>query len=149
MAEALDLDRLPARGFATSRADFARWANERGERRLLMEDFYRDARERLDVLMAEGEPVTGQWNYDADNRAAAAQTPGDPRRSLTPGGRTRTRSTHEVRADLDAWAADGVEFVGRGRAAAVRRHPGRGAGRAGVISSSTGCRPSAVTRTPC
>ena len=26
------------------------------------------ARERLDVLMSKGEPVTGQWNYDADNR---------------------------------------------------------------------------------
>ncbi len=38
------------------------------EKRLLLEDFYRDARQRLDVLMEGDQPVTGQWNYDADNR---------------------------------------------------------------------------------
>jgi deoxyribodipyrimidine photolyase-related protein len=37
---------LPARGFGTSAAEFATWAEGRGRRRLLLEDFYRDARRR-------------------------------------------------------------------------------------------------------
>ena len=39
MAETLDLDRLPARGYATYRADFVRWAESPDRRRLLMEEF--------------------------------------------------------------------------------------------------------------
>ena len=38
---------LPARGFAASAAEFAGWVRGRGRRRLLLEDFYRDARRRL------------------------------------------------------------------------------------------------------
>ena len=40
---------LPSRGFVTDRAEFAGWAD--GRRRLLMEDFYRWQRVRLDLLM--------------------------------------------------------------------------------------------------
>ncbi|MCW2602305.1 MAG: cryptochrome/photolyase family protein, partial [Pseudonocardiales bacterium] len=40
---------LPARGFVTPMADFGRWA--KGRRNLIMEDFYRDARRRHEVLM--------------------------------------------------------------------------------------------------
>ena len=40
-----------------------------GKKTYLMETFYRDMRQRHNVLMdANGEPVTGQWNYDQDNR---------------------------------------------------------------------------------
>ena len=46
-----DLQVLAARGFVSTQEDFAAWADGRGRRRLLMEDFYRDARRRLDVLM--------------------------------------------------------------------------------------------------
>src|SRR3712207_9534206 len=63
-----DLERLPARGYATSRADFTAWADARGGKRLLMEDFYRESRQRLDVLMEGSEPVEGRWNFDAENR---------------------------------------------------------------------------------
>src|ERR671916_1475984 len=111
MAETMDLDRLPARGYATSRADFARWAEGRDRRRLLMEDFYRNARERLDVLMAKGKPVTGQWNYDADNR----EPPPKRRETLgvpDPWWPEEDEIDAEVRRDLDAWAAEGMEFVG-------------------------------------
>src|ERR671916_534814 len=110
MAETMDLDRLPARGYATSRADFARWAEGRDRRRLLMEDFYRNARERLDVLMAKGEPVTGQWNYDADNR----EPPPKRRETLgvpDPWWPEEDEIDAQVRADLDAWAAEGMEFA--------------------------------------
>ena len=63
-----DVQVLPARGFATSMADFADWADSRGKSRLLMEDHYRGARRRLDVLMDGDEPAGGRWNFDADNR---------------------------------------------------------------------------------
>ena len=33
-----------------------------------MEYFYREMRKKFNILMLEGEPVGGQWNYDAENR---------------------------------------------------------------------------------
>ena len=63
-----DVEVLPPRGFVTAPEDFGRWAHGR-DGRLLMEDFYRDARRRTGVLMAaDGEPVGGRWNLDTDNR---------------------------------------------------------------------------------
>ncbi|MEO5901640.1 MAG: cryptochrome/photolyase family protein [Ilumatobacteraceae bacterium] len=47
-------------------ADFATWAGARTS--LRMEGFYRWQRRRLGYLMDGDEPVTGRWNYDADNR---------------------------------------------------------------------------------
>lgn len=45
---------------------FRRWAQ--GKRQLRMEFFYRDMRRETGLLMADGTPVGGQWNFDADNR---------------------------------------------------------------------------------
>ncbi|WP_116105191.1 cryptochrome/photolyase family protein [Lewinella sp. IMCC34191] len=43
----------------------------KGKKAYLMETFYREMRQRHGVLMdANGEPVTGQWNYDEDNRGS-------------------------------------------------------------------------------
>jgi deoxyribodipyrimidine photolyase-related protein len=36
----------------------------------LMETFYREMRKKYRILMDGKEPLTGQWNYDHDNRAA-------------------------------------------------------------------------------
>ncbi|MCB8875678.1 cryptochrome/photolyase family protein [Acidisoma silvae] len=47
-------------------ARFRGWAD--GKRQLRMEFFYRDMRRETGLLMDEGEPVGGQWNFDADNR---------------------------------------------------------------------------------
>ncbi|MGB1616645.1 MAG: cryptochrome/photolyase family protein [Pseudomonadales bacterium] len=33
-----------------------------------LEHFYRKMRERFDVLMTDGQPIGGQWNFDAENR---------------------------------------------------------------------------------
>ena len=35
---------------------------------LIMENFYRMMRKKYDVLMEDGDPVGGKWNYDHDNR---------------------------------------------------------------------------------
>ncbi len=106
-----DLERLPARGYATSRQEFSTWADGRGRRRLLMEDYYRDARRRLDVLMDGAEPTTGQWNYDADNREPPpkrAQTLGLPE----PVWPVEDEIDDEVRRDLDRWQREGLVMVG-------------------------------------
>lgn len=39
-----------------------------GKKMYLMETFYRAMRRKHNVLMNGKEPLTGQWNYDADNR---------------------------------------------------------------------------------
>ena len=52
--------------FLTSRDDFALWASR--QKTFVMENFYRAQRLRLGILVAEGKPVGGRWNFDADNR---------------------------------------------------------------------------------
>lgn len=52
--------------FIASRGRFARWAE--GRKGFRMEFFYREMRRETGLLMEEGEPVDGQWNFDADNR---------------------------------------------------------------------------------
>lgn len=103
---------LPERGFVTSAEDFTRWARGRGRRRLLLEDFYRDARRRTGVLMDGEEPVGGAWNFDHENReppprgAAVLDVP-------PPWWPEEDEIDAAVRADLDAWERAGdVSFVG-------------------------------------
>ena len=45
---------------------FAKWAD--GRKRLVMEDFYREQRQRLGYLMDGDEPSEGRWNWDSENR---------------------------------------------------------------------------------
>lgn len=104
-----DVTVLPARGFVTGREDFTRWAGDR--RTLRMEDFYRDARRRHDVLMQGTEPVGGRWNYDHDNREPP---PASGRLDVAePPDIVEDDIDAEVRADLDRWEREGVTFVGR------------------------------------
>ena len=59
-----------------------------------MEDHYRLARRRLDVLMDGDEPVGGRWNFDADNRQP-------PPKSLRADRGRRDRGAGAVVADED------------------------------------------------
>lgn len=52
--------------FLTSRTDFALWASN--QKSFVMENFYRAQRVRLGILVSDGKPEGGRWNYDADNR---------------------------------------------------------------------------------
>lgn len=106
-----DLQVLAARGFVSSRADSAARAAGRGRQQLLMEDFYRDARRRHDVLMDGAQPVGGRWNLDEDNRRPS---PADGRSPApAPWWPEEDEIDEEVRADLDRWEAAGeVSFVG-------------------------------------
>ena len=111
LAEERDIERLPARGFSASRAEFTAWADDRGRRRLLMEDFYRDNRRRIGVLMDGAEPLGGRWNFDADNR----EPPPKGRRTLgvpEPVWPAEDDIDAAVRDDLGRLEADGVTFLG-------------------------------------
>ena len=57
---------LPDERFLCSIADFRHWAEQR--RSLRMEFFYRDMRRRHALLLDDGEPAGGRWNFDAENR---------------------------------------------------------------------------------
>lgn len=60
------------RRFFCSRDWFAGWAH--GKRQLRMEFFYREMRRKHGVLMnADGTPVGGAWNFDAENRKALSR----------------------------------------------------------------------------
>ncbi len=67
-AEGVPLEVREDRHFFCTVREFA--AHARGRRQLRMEFFYREQRRRHGVLMDGDEPVGGQWNYDAENRAA-------------------------------------------------------------------------------
>ena len=57
---------LPDRHFYCSVSAFAEWAD--GRKSLVLETFYRWMRKREDVLVDNGQPAGGEWNYDHDNR---------------------------------------------------------------------------------
>ncbi|GAA0963097.1 cryptochrome/photolyase family protein [Frigoribacterium faeni] len=98
---------LPSRGFVTSEADFAAWADSRTGKRLLMEDFYRGVRERTGVLMEGREPAGGRWNHDHDNRERppkGAASLGLP----PPLWPAEDDIDEEVRHDIARWERDGV-----------------------------------------
>ncbi|MEA5141293.1 cryptochrome/photolyase family protein [Arcicella rigui] len=52
--------------FLSSRNELADFFE--GKKTFLMESFYRMMRKKYGILMDGKEPLTGQWNYDADNR---------------------------------------------------------------------------------
>ena len=65
---AVPLEIRPDTHFLCSRQEFAAWAE--GRKALRMEFFYRDMRRRQNVLMENGEPAGGRWNFDAANRGS-------------------------------------------------------------------------------
>jgi deoxyribodipyrimidine photolyase-related protein len=72
------------RRFIFPLADFNAWAGNRRQYR--MEHWYRHARIRSGILMEQGQPRGGRWNYDQENRRSfGRQGPGwlpPPRRFL-------------------------------------------------------------------
>ena len=78
------------RHFFSTVREFA--AHAKGRKSLRLEYFYRELRQRHDVLMHEGQPIGGQWNFDADNREAfGPEGPGPvpPRATFEPDALTR------------------------------------------------------------
>ena len=109
LLEALGPSRIERHtGFATHRSEFAAWAQGRGTKRLLMEDFYRWQRTTHGVLLeADGSPAGGRWNFDDENRLPP------PRGAATLGVAEPLLPAEDdidaqVRDDLDRWAREGL-----------------------------------------
>ena len=68
----LALEICEDRHFYTTVREFA--AHTASRKSLRLEYFYRELRKRHAVLMHDGKPVGGQWNFDADNREAFGRT---------------------------------------------------------------------------
>jgi len=64
--DALGVELLPDPFYLSDLGDFRREFVER--RAPTMEQFYRSQRRRLGVLMNQGEPEGGRWNFDEENR---------------------------------------------------------------------------------
>jgi deoxyribodipyrimidine photolyase-related protein len=52
--------------FLTPRNLFKTWADN--QKSFMMENFYRSQRARLGILVKDGKPVGGKWNFDKENR---------------------------------------------------------------------------------
>jgi deoxyribodipyrimidine photolyase-related protein len=99
-AAGVPVDLLEDDRFLVSEAEFRAWSE--GRKRLRMEDFYRWQREKTGILMADGVPVGGQWNFDKENRKALPKGVKVPARpQLAPDAVTR-----EVIAMVEARFAD-------------------------------------------
>ena len=61
---------------------FRRWAS--GKSQLRMEFFYREMRREAGILLDDGQPVGGKWNYDAENRKGLTKGLRPPARLRTP-----------------------------------------------------------------
>ena len=84
--------------FFASRDEFRAWAEGRGN--LVMEYFYREMRRRHDVLMDDGEPAQGRWNFDRENRGAFGRK--GPGTLPSPRRFEPDRLTREAIADVEA-----------------------------------------------
>ncbi|MBB5877706.1 cryptochrome/photolyase family protein [Xanthomonas sp. 3498] len=96
--------------FYTRRGELAEFF--RGRPQWLMEHFYRHMRKRHQILLvADGTPEGGQWNYDHDNRQP---WPGDPPPPPD------ARPVHDHNALWATIQAAGVDSFGQPQADAVR-----------------------------
>jgi deoxyribodipyrimidine photolyase-related protein len=108
----LPLEIREDRHFFVSVREFA--AHAKARKSLRMEYFYREQRQRHQVLIQGDKPVGGQWNFDADNREAfGVAGPGavPPRASFAPDAITEDVialvnarfAAHPGRLDHFAW----------------------------------------------
>ena len=137
LVEELGGTMLEPRGFVTERAVFDDWAAGKKASQLVMDRFYREVRERTGLLMEGGQPVGGQFSFDADNRERP------PKGAVSLGLPDPWRPTEDeidasVREDLDRLAASGAPFIGVDaprRFAATRSWPTR----ASACRSTSAC----------
>lgn len=106
---------LTERGWVMTRSEFNQWAQ--GRPRLRLDDYYREVRRRIGVLVeSDGSPVGGRWSLDADNREPpprGASRLADSADVGEPWWPAEDDVDAEVRDTLDRWERDGdVRFVG-------------------------------------
>lgn len=72
----ISTERFDSEHFLTKREDLKSFFE--GKKQLIMEFFYRDMRKKYDILMDQGKPLGGQWNFDKNNRKKWKGTPTIP-----------------------------------------------------------------------
>jgi len=72
LVASLGIDTTASNQFLCHPTDFAKFAE--GKKSMKMEDFYRWQRKRDGYLMEGDQPVSGQWNFDEDNRLPPPKT---------------------------------------------------------------------------
>jgi deoxyribodipyrimidine photolyase-related protein len=80
--------------FMTSRTEVAEFFT--GKKQFIMENFYRMMRKKHDILMEEGKPEGGEWNYDGENRNAYKGAP------TIPAAYSYHTDVSEVLSDIEA-----------------------------------------------
>ena len=88
----LSLDVVEDPHFLVKTAQFSDWLAQRKQPRL--EHFYRALRKRTGLLMQDGEPLGGRWNFDADNRKSFGKQ--GPAQLPAPPAFSPDRTTREV-----------------------------------------------------
>ncbi|PSQ19103.1 cryptochrome/photolyase family protein [Halobacteriales archaeon QS_8_69_26] len=102
-----DLRVVENEGFLCTRAAFDEWADGR---EFEHEAFYRWMRRESGVLMDDGDPVGGEWNYDEDNRDVPPDDWTAPRVPDADHGETTAAVREWVDEAFDAWG-NTEEFV--------------------------------------
>jgi deoxyribodipyrimidine photolyase-related protein len=82
--------------FIWTTKDFNTWAKSR--KRLLLEDFYRESRRKLHILIEDNQPIGGQWNFDKQNR----KPPKNKLKTPAPLWFEPDKITRQVIADVEA-----------------------------------------------
>lgn len=103
--------------------DFNHWASSR--KQLTMEFFYRQMRQKYQILMADGQPVGGVWNYDRDNRKPPLADLSPPAPTELPVDQITSDVLNLVDAEFQAHFGDLYPFhfaVTRDQARQVLRH---------------------------
>lgn len=95
--------------FITSRHEAARFF--RGRKQWVMENFYRHLRKQHSVLMQDGDPAGGQWNFDSNNRKSWPGKPAAP---------ADNRPVHDHSALFETIEQSGARSFGQSQAAHFR-----------------------------
>ena len=88
--------------FMTSREELSQFFE--GKKQLILEFFYRNMRKQFNLLMQQGQPEGGQWNFDKNNRKKWKGTPTIPNAYLP--------KTEELEALEKLIHAAGVKTIG-------------------------------------
>lgn len=91
-ASGCTLEILEDRAFFCSHDRFKHWTS--GRKQWILDSFYREMRREHDVLMSDGQPEGGAWNYDAENRQAFGK--GGPQQLTYPPRFAHDEITREV-----------------------------------------------------
>ena len=102
-------DELPSPMFTCSRETFAAFAKEKS--RLLMGDFYKDQRRRLNILLdADAQPLGGRWSFDAENRKKLPRNVVPPEMPWVAPGEHAKQVIELVRREFSEHPGDAREF---------------------------------------